>query len=172
MKLRSIRSSVAVTAALALACGKLFGRGHDAGPDVQELSDPLEALVPDAARATASVDAGPCPRPIHGPQGVGYCRFRCRSWTDRQATKHARRVSSPAQAGFGKCGTNDVFAEVDHHDAGVTEFFDPKTGQLVGAIDTLTPGCSLYGEVPNCAPRVGWKPASPAKGGSAEDDGE
>ena len=169
-----MRKLIGLVVCLSLGCGKLFGRGHDAGPDVPELSDPFVSVVPDAGTAAASVDAS-CPRPLHGGPGVGYCRFRCRSWADRQASKHARRVSHPSQVAFGKCGGDDVFAEVDHHDAGVTEFFDPKTGMAVGAIDTIAPGCPEYGDVPKCTPQLTWQPAPPIKGatlGSLEDDDE
>ena len=102
-----------------------------------------------------------CEPAIHSCWPYGYCRFRCKTFTSRQATKHASRVIGSDRRGFGKCGSYDVFAEVNKSDGGVTEYFDPKTHALVGAVDTLAPGCSTYGQVPACTPSVTWEKSPP-----------
>jgi hypothetical protein len=72
---------------------------------------------------------------------------------------------------LGKCGKNDVFAEMNANDAGVTEYF--TDGQLVGATDTLTPDCTQYGTVPTCSPTLSWtKLDAGAKPQDDEEDDE
>lgn len=134
---------IAVLLVASVACGKLLAK-RDAGDDASPV-----AVVVDASTPVT------CPRPLHGSPGVGYCRFRCRDLASRKFGHHARRVSSPVQYAFGKCGAYDVFAEVNAADAGITEYF-ADGGALVGATDTLTPDCTQYGEVPACTLQLGW----------------
>lgn len=140
-----MRRALVAVAIVTLACGKLFGKHKDAGDDSASVN----------ASTTVGDSAVTCPRPLHGSPGVGYCRARCRNFGNRKAGHHARRVSSPARWAIGKCDKLDVFAEQDHKGAGITEYFD-DTGALVGAVDTLTPDCTQYGDVPTCTPKLTW----------------
>ncbi len=154
---------------LAFACGKVGNKDGDASVLASASISP--PLTPEATAGP------PCPRPLAGPEGVGYCRRRCRDLTSRRYSKHARRVSSPSAYAFGTCGAYDVFAEVNASDAGVTEYFERDGGALVGATDTLTPSCSQYGTVPSCTPALTWQKVSSGptvRGGKIEifDDDE
>lgn len=150
MRTRLRRSGVALVALLPLvfACKGLKIKDLDASSAASATSTLAPPLTPEAT---------PCPRPIEGAAGIGYCRFGCRDLHSRRLSKHARRVASPSRYAFGTCGAYDVFAEVNGSDAGVTEYFAPDSGRLVGATDTLTPSCTQYGAVPSCTLALTWQ---------------
>ncbi|HEY2369898.1 MAG TPA: hypothetical protein VGH87_26040 [Polyangiaceae bacterium] len=99
-----------------------------------------------------TVDAGPCPLAIH----PNYCRRRCKSFTERQYSLHARRISTPTRSGTGTCGSLKVFAE-DDATGGIVEYYDDKN-QLVGVADSRQKPCGTYGDVPSCKPDIKWGP--------------
>ena len=99
-----------------------------------------------------TVDAGPCPFAIH----PNYCRRRCKSFTERQYSMHARRISNPTRSGTGTCGALKVFAE-DDEKGGIVEYYDDKN-QLVGVSDSRQKPCGTYGDVPSCKPDIKWGP--------------
>jgi hypothetical protein len=106
----------------------------------------------DEEEPLAPIDAGPCPRAIH----PFYCRGRCRTFTERQSSMHARRISSPTRSGTGTCGSLKIFAE-DDATGGIVEYYDDKN-QLVGVADSRQKPCGTYGDVPSCKPDVQWGP--------------
>lgn len=104
------------------------------------------------------LDGGACPRSI----SPDYCRYRCRTFANRKADKHARRVVHSERVAFGKCGGFDVFAEDEQPGdggvgAGIVEYFDSDAGFLVGAIDTRATSCKQFGRVPTCTPQLTWE---------------
>jgi hypothetical protein len=97
------------------------------------------------------VDAGPCPLAIH----PYYCRRRCRTYTSRSFTLHARRISNPTRSGTGTCGAFKVFAE-DDATGGIVEYYD-QNDQLVGVKDSRQKPCGTYGDVPtSCKLEIKW----------------
>jgi hypothetical protein len=140
-----------------LACDRLFHRHTRADPGADASAGVTATELEEEDEATTT-DAGACPLPIH----PAYCRRNCRSFASRQATKHARRISHSARAGLGTCGEYDVFAEDEElGDAGVgsgvVEYFDKKTGVIVGAVDTRSKPCGRFGTVPTCTPVIAWE---------------
>jgi hypothetical protein len=122
----------------------------------------LVGCRPHRGAPDAGLAAGACPRPVH----PDYCRHRCRTFTTRKNTLHARRVLNPLRAGTGTCGAYDVFAEDTvgpdgGPGAGIVEYFD-VSGGLVGAVDTriAAPQCGTFGAVPACTPSIQWGPPS------------
>jgi len=111
----------------------------------------------DEDEAPLTVDAGPCPLAIH----PYYCRRACRTFTSRQLSMHARRITSPTRAGTGTCGSLKVFAE-DDATGGIVEYYDDKN-QLVGVKDSRQKPCGTYGDVPSCKPDIKW--GAPQGGG-------
>lgn len=99
----------------------------------------------------APPDAGPCPLDIH----PYYCRRRCRTFFNRKASLHARRIAHPTRAGIGKCDKFDVFAE-DDATGGIVEYYD-DTGQLAGVTDSRQKPCGTYGKVPKCKLEITWQ---------------
>jgi hypothetical protein len=108
------------------------------------IDDEEEPVVP---------DAGPCPLAIH----PYYCRRRCKSFTERQSSLHARRIANPTRSGTGTCGSLKVFAE-DDATGGIVEYFDDKN-MLVGVKDSRQKPCGTYGDIPSCKPDIKWGPA-------------
>ncbi len=128
-------------------------------PTDDEEDDPLGGLHIGGTVAPTPIEAGACPMPIH----PNYCRRRCRGWRERFASMHARRISNPARAGKGTCGSYLVFAEDSQtEDAGITtgivEYYDEKSEQLVGAVDARNLGCKEFGTIPKCKPSITWGP--------------
>ncbi len=148
--MKRIFGPVVITAGLVACHSGLVNQ--DAGADV--------AVVAIAVDASSALPLVPCPRPLAGGEGVGYCRNFCRRFASRKFSKHARRVGIPARFAFGTCGKFDVFAEMNAADSGVTEYFEPDGGALVGATDTLTSNCTQYGTVPSCTPALKWEKVS------------
>jgi len=107
--------------------------------------------------ADASAPPGPCPQPIN----PGWCRHRCRSLANRQASKHAQRMQHSERVAFGKCGTFSVFAEDERAgdgglQSGIIEYFGPSD-TLEGAIDTRMKPCGRFGTIPACTPKLVWE---------------
>jgi hypothetical protein len=128
-----------------------------ASPDasVDDDEEPFDAGLGDAS-ASVPLDAS-CSSPIH----PSYCRRRCRGWFSRKSSMHARRIPNPARAGTGTCGGYNVFAEDTRPGgssvvSGILDFYDPKTDELVGALDTRIHGCQRFGVVPKCTPTITW----------------
>jgi hypothetical protein len=162
------RLRVAAAITIVLASCNLFERLHtkaDSGA-IDPKVDPPIASAPDAEPIEGGlagligllggpedepeeVDAG-CPVPIH----PGYCRGRCKPFTERKAYPHAQRVYPSAGVAFGKCGSFDVFAERDPDGGGITEWFGPG-GILVAAVDSRQK-CGKYGAIPTCTPALSW----------------
>ena len=135
--------------------GAAVATSDDGGLDLHvgsnEDPDPLAGL---GGLAALEDDAG-CPRPIH----PGYCRRRCRGLPERRANGHARRVWPSAAYAFGTCGTYEVFAERTPDGGGIVEYYDPKTNQLVGAVDDRLKACDSFGAIPKCTPKLHWSDA-------------
>lgn len=98
---------------------------------------------------TEAGTAPPCPVPIH----PGYCRGRCKGFSERKSFPHAQRIFPSAGVAFGTCGSLDVFSEKEPDGGGITEYFDK--GSLVAAIDTRQK-CGKYGTIPSCKPVLAW----------------
>ena len=143
-KLRARRDAGAADASVAVAAP------DDAGVGSADDPDPLVGV----GNPTALDDAG-CPRAIH----PGYCRRACRNLASRRATGHARRVWPSAAYAFGVCDQYDVFAERTPDAGGVVEYYDPKSGALVGAVDDRLKGCASFGVIPKCTPKLHWSDA-------------
>ena len=103
-------------------------------------------------------DAG-CPAPIH----PGYCRHRCRNFSARTFSMHARRIRVPRRAGKGTCGpylvfTEEALAEDGGAAGGIVEYYDATTKELVGAEDSRAPVCGSFGTIPKCKLEIQWGP--------------
>lgn len=134
---RSIFASL-LPLALVLACA------HEPGPPPEppsHLDAPPHGDV-DAGPPAATIDIAPgddkCPVPIH----PGYCNFRCRGYTEREAQHHAQRIADPKRWALGTCGSFKVFAEEEKDGGGIVEIFDGN--ELIAAQDSRSEGCKTF----------------------------
>jgi hypothetical protein len=154
------RLLLAVTLLLApAACDRLFKRSPTPDAAVALATDDAGPAV-DEVEAVVDTDAGPCPRPIH----PDYCSGPCKSFSQREDTRSARRISTPVRAGIGTCGKYRVFAEEQAAPdggagGGIVEYFEEGGGALVGATDTRLAHCGRFGAIPSCDLQIEWAPA-------------
>jgi hypothetical protein len=126
---------------------------------VDAAPEPITDAAPDGddeapALVGVQTDAG-CPQALH----PFYCRFRCKDFIERKSAGHAERISPSAGHAFGTCGAFDVFAENDTKGGGIVEYYDAKTGVLVGAIDRRRTPCPSFGVIPSCTMKLAWADA-------------
>jgi hypothetical protein len=110
----------------------------------------------------ASVDIPPsngtCPQPVH----PGWCNFRCRGYSEREASHHAQRIDGPKRYALGTCGAFKAFAEEDSRGGALLELFDGD--ELIAAQDIRGEGCQTFlqndrKDAVKCTPNLTWHPS-------------
>lgn len=145
--------AIAITISMLAGCGKLkstFLGEKPPPPQAAEEPEEEEETLGDAS----SSDGGTCL--LH----PGYCRGRCRNFTTRRYSKHARRIVHSTGFALAKCGEIDVFAESDEKGGTIVEYYG-SDGNLLGATDSRAERtCDAYGFVPpSCKPTLQWSDA-------------